>query len=418
MVDSPHLHDLNKRLIISTSEAKPSYLLIGRRGNYIKLSSSSYYLLRYVNAGISFEKLAEQLSKQCGHSVQTSEVETAYKQVVEDITKIETKEKNTPIGFWLRCQLVPANIVEHIAKVLSFAFHPIVFILLLISSITLLTLEIQNIFTSSFYSLGNGSFGSGFILFLISLLIHELGHASACMRFGMKPKEIGFLIYWIYPAFYSNVNEAWQLNRWQRVIVDLGGVFFQTVFGIVLLGIYHFYKWDAGRLGFVLITYNASLSLNPFLKFDGYWVVADAFGIVNLRQQVQRIIVFFYNRIVKRSTSPRPWSITTTIVISVYAITSISFWTYLTWRIAPEVWIILITYPYSLAMLIQELIIPPHRLATGRLHSVFSTTFIVVGVILILYNIAHQLYKLSEPLLARIIQSIHRSNRVAPDINK
>ncbi len=50
------------------------------------------------------------------------------------------------------------------------------------------------------------------IVFCI-LMIHEMGHAAAGRRFGIKPKEIGAGLYLIFPVLYTDVTEVWRLSK-------------------------------------------------------------------------------------------------------------------------------------------------------------------------------------------------------------
>src|ERR687885_676281 len=93
---------LNERLVIDTSEKDPVYLLIGKNGSHIRLSASAHQLLRSISSGISFEAMAEILSRQQDRSISPTEVETAYKYVVGQIAEIERTTNRNPPGFWLR----------------------------------------------------------------------------------------------------------------------------------------------------------------------------------------------------------------------------------------------------------------------------------------------------------------------------
>ena len=53
--------------------------------------------------------------------------------------------------------------------------------------------------------------------------------------FGALPDRIGIGIYVIYPALFSDVTAAWRLSRGQRVLVDLGGSYFQLLVTVALL---------------------------------------------------------------------------------------------------------------------------------------------------------------------------------------
>ena len=46
--------------------------------------------------------------------------------------------------------------------------------------------------------------------------------------------NIGFALYFIYPAFYTDVTKVWRLPRLKRAVVDLGGIYFQAILFVVL----------------------------------------------------------------------------------------------------------------------------------------------------------------------------------------
>jgi putative peptide zinc metalloprotease protein len=280
-VELQGLPNLNQRLIVDISEKCPVYLLMGKNGSYLRLSASAYQLLQCLSSGISVDELAEMLSQQQGRRVLPSEVEAASRKLLERIAEIEGKAKGLPLGFWLRIPCLPKAVVSRIARHLSVAFHSAVVLCLLsgIAVMTLLVFQERNGLSFSFHP---SVFWPAYVLFLLSLLVHEFGHASACARYRVKPSDIGITIYLIYPAFYSNVSAAWQLKRRQRVIVDLGGIFFQLSIGAVFVAVYLVSEWEPLRVAFLMILSSCLFTLNPVLKFDGYWIVADALGVTNL----------------------------------------------------------------------------------------------------------------------------------------
>ena len=170
------------------------------------------------DAGLSFDAMAERLRSQTGKTFSADELETAYHRILDRIQEIDRNASRDvlPASFWFRRKILPAALVGTLARRLAIAFHPIVAALFLgavLASITLLLVRNPHLgFTTA-------SFWAGYGLFVLSLLVHELGHASACARYGANPRDVGFTIYLIYPAFYSDVTSAWQLKRWQRVIV-------------------------------------------------------------------------------------------------------------------------------------------------------------------------------------------------------
>src|SRR5205814_2135476 len=53
-----------------------------------------------------------------------------------------------------------------------------------------------------------------------------------------RPGVIGVGIYVVWPAFFTNVTDSYRLSRAGRLRTDLGGIYFNAVFMLVLAGIY------------------------------------------------------------------------------------------------------------------------------------------------------------------------------------
>jgi len=166
-------------------------------------------------------------------------------------------------------------------------------------------------------------------------MFHELGHSAACRRYGASPSDIGFTIYLIYPAFYSDVSSSWQLSRWQRVAVDLGGNYFQCIAATIFALGFYITHWPALRIAQLMILSTCVFSLNPFFKFDGYWVMADMLGVTNLASQPFRIGKHLLARLMKRSSAPLPWPPVVTSILLVYSLFTTSVWSIFLWKLFP-----------------------------------------------------------------------------------
>ena len=124
-------------------------------------------------------------------------------------------------------------------------------------------------------------------LVLVGVLIHELGHVSALRRFGRRSGGIGFGIYWIFPTFYADVSEAWRLRARHRAVVDAGGLYFQGVY-MVGIGAWALVSRDPviPLLVMWISHFMMLYTLNPTLKFDGYWLLTDLTGYTNLHSRI------------------------------------------------------------------------------------------------------------------------------------
>jgi putative peptide zinc metalloprotease protein len=177
------------------------------------------------------------------------------------------------------------------------------------------------------------------LLVYLGVFFHELGHASACLRYGARHGEIGMGIYIIYPVFYCNVTDCWSLPRYRRAVVDLGGVYFQMLFGTLFC----FAWWWSGNELFALVVYSTLagliLNLNPFLKFDGYWLLTDLTGLPSMHRACRDLAKYLYFRLRRKTWVGRrpevfdtPYRIRFAIVV--YALLSGLFTVYITLRIA------------------------------------------------------------------------------------
>ncbi|HEV2707874.1 MAG TPA: hypothetical protein VGV59_18285 [Pyrinomonadaceae bacterium] len=129
-----------------------------------------------------------------------------------------------------------------------------------------------------------------YLVIIGSTLFHELGHAAACRRYGCPHGEIGFALYFIFPAFYTDVTKAWRLSPRRRAVVDIGGVYFQCLL-IIGFALYASLSDSAFALRVVWLTHFALFfTLNPVFKMDGYWLLSDLSGLTNLHQQVRQTL--------------------------------------------------------------------------------------------------------------------------------
>lgn len=394
MKELDNLSGLDQTLSIDTSEDDPVYMLHGRNRTQMRLSPAAYELLRGRKMGFSFEELAQTMSRQLGRPVSPDDVEHIYQRILEEIAEIERNPKRKRSGFLFRLPFVPKTVVNKIASYLSVGFLPITTLCVLggvIAAVAYVLIEgiaIDRTLPGFWWVI---------VLFMLSMFLHELGHASACLRYGAEPSQIGFTIYMIWPAFYCDVSSAWQLKRWQRVVVDLGGVYFQLIVAGCYAVAYVITDWEPLRIAVLFIIGSFLFSLNPIFKFDGYWMVADALGVTNLDQQRWRILRHFFERIIGRPVKPLPWPSKTVGTLAVFTVLSLSVWGYFMWRVFPVLWAQVAGYPSMIASLVSDLLNPPHLPDAQRLKALLPSTLIVVMAVLLLWKLVRRLtYSLTK----------------------
>src|SRR3954468_22685265 len=121
-----------------------------------------------------------------------------------------------------------------------------------------------------------------FGLAILSAGFHELGHASACRYGGATPSGMGMGLYMVWPAFYTDVTDAYRLPRRDRLRTDLGGVYFHAIVAVITMGIWLVWRVDALLLLVAIQLIEMVKQLSPVIRADGYHILADATGVPDL----------------------------------------------------------------------------------------------------------------------------------------
>ncbi len=119
-------------------------------------------------------------------------------------------------------------------------------------------------------------------LTVASAAFHEIGHAAACRYGGGKPGGMGAGIYLVWPAFYTDVTDAYRLPRRSRLRTDLGGIYFNAFVAVLTLGIWLATGIEALLLLIAVQMLEIVKNLSPVIRADGYHILSDATGVPDL----------------------------------------------------------------------------------------------------------------------------------------
>lgn len=124
------------------------------------------------------------------------------------------------------------------------------------------------------------------LLFLVSAIWHEMGHAAALARRGYPPGRMGLGVMVVIPVLFVDVTAIGLLPPPRRISVNAAGVCFQAGLGgmYVFMGESAGGGWfrDAGQLAAGSVLAAILWSLWPFIRSDGYWLAADLLGVPGL----------------------------------------------------------------------------------------------------------------------------------------
>ena len=124
---------------------------------------------------------------------------------------------------------------------------------------------------------------------LLAKTAHELGHAFTAKRYGLRVPTMGiaFLVFW--PVLYTDTTEAWKLTeRKQRLAISAAGISAELIIAVIALLLWGVFPDGPARSAiFVIATTSWVITLfvnsNPFVRFDGYYLLSDYLDIPNLQ---------------------------------------------------------------------------------------------------------------------------------------
>lgn len=197
--------------------------------------------------------------------------------------------KSTNSMLWARFPIVESQKFEPIFKFTHLLFNKWVAIIVMVILAGSAIYNIGNILTSHQVV---RQVNSVFIILIsyISLAMHEIGHASAAYHYGVRCGKMGIGMYLFSMVFFVDVSNTWKIESSKRVVVDLGGVYFQLIVTIPLMIAAITTKNVGYSVASVSIMVLSSTNFFPFLKLDGYWLLVDLLHVENLSVNAFKVV--------------------------------------------------------------------------------------------------------------------------------
>lgn len=173
------------------------------------------------------------------------------------------------------------------------------------------------------------------LIYPVVKAFHELGHAYATKYWGGEVHEIGIMLLVLTPVPYVDASSSTGFrSKHKRMVVGAIGIMTELFLGALAL-----FVWLNVESGAVsAITYNIMLisgvstlffNGNPLLRFDGYYVLADALEIPNLGTRSNKYLGYLFQRYILRvkdaespanTTGERVWMVIYGIAAFLYRI--------------------------------------------------------------------------------------------------
>src|ERR1700675_1341481 len=193
----------------------------------------------------------------------------------------------------------PDKVLTKLDPYLGWMFTPgfVIFsILLFITTLYLVAGDWNHVQTDTqaFYSFkGKTAYDIWIFWFLLMAIgaIHEFGHGLTCKHFGGEVHQMGFLLIYFTPAFYTDTTDILLFDRTsRRQWVIFAGMWIELVVCGLCTLLWHFsvpgtFVNDLAYKAMLLSGIEGTLfNLDPLIKADGYYALSQYLGVDNLRE--------------------------------------------------------------------------------------------------------------------------------------
>ncbi len=176
-----------------------------------------------------------------------------------------------------------------------------------------------------------------YLIYFLSMLIHECAHGATVKHYGRRVISAGFLIYYGLPFFFVDTTDILMKDRRDRIRVSFAGPFSNGVLaGVFLLatflmqtGLTREILLTSGILNAILFIFN----LLPIAETDGHYIIEDFTRIPGIRCKAFN---FLRHRFIRKLRKRSPWS-REDIIFLVYGLISVTGTFYLIY-LAVELW--------------------------------------------------------------------------------
>lgn len=183
------------------------------------------------------------------------------------------------------------------------------------------------------------------VAWILLKVVHEFGHAVFALQAGSQIRSAGISFIFFAPVPFVDVSDLWRVpSRWHRILCSAGGMFMEIVTSALIIIVafsfdhqtFRYFACAVATMGTVnTIAFNA----NPFIRFDGYFILADFLQRANLWADGQRAVRQFTQRVLhpwKPVAGPwNIWMLGYGIVCNIYRfamLIGVAIWALVVWR--------------------------------------------------------------------------------------
>ena len=265
----------------------------------VPLSRLLFQIVREARPGAAEREIAERAGGRLGVRISADQVRYVLEARLHPLGLVAGADGSAPVlrrldplrGLTLRFGTLPPRVVDALGGALAPLLRPLVLVPVLA------VLLAFDGWLFAVHGVGGGLSAVierpaiGLLLLALSyasLFVHECGHAAACRYGGARPGAMGAGVYFLWPALYTDLTDAYRLGRAGRLRTDLGGIYFNGLYSLGLAAVYAATGFEPLLLAVAAQHALAFQQFMPWLRLDGSYVVADAIGVPDLFSRIRR----------------------------------------------------------------------------------------------------------------------------------
>jgi putative peptide zinc metalloprotease protein len=280
---------------------EPPHYVRRSDGEVVQLSQLLFVIAQHAEQGRQLGEIAQRAGAQLDLRIRPDQVRYVLEHKLHPLGVVAGADGSAPqlerldplLALKFRVGVVPPKVVQAVAAPLAALFRTPVVLAVLASLLAF------DAWLFGVHGIGRGLshvISQPSLMLLLtgltyaSLAFHECGHAAACRRGGARPGAIGVGLYLVWPVMYTDVTDSYRLGRRGRLRTDLGGVYFNGLFAVSLAIAYGISGFEPLLLAVVaqhLIVLDQFL---PWVRLDGYYVVADLIGVSDLFSRIKPVL--------------------------------------------------------------------------------------------------------------------------------
>ncbi len=241
------------------------------------------------------------------------------------LTRTKIPGTSTPTKSWLKWLgsylffripiLRPDSFLSRIEPFIRFLWSPIfvgIYVFLSAIGVVLVSQQIELYLSTVNYLLTP----SGMFLFTVALAVvkiaHEMAHGLASKTHGLYVRRMGVAFMVFVPMLYTDTTDAWKLpTKKSRLLIDGAGIMTEMVIaGLALFGwtLVSDGPWKSLLFALSSATVISTLlgNLNPMMRFDGYYLLMDWWGVSNLHSRATMMLRYKIRRWILNWQGPSP----------------------------------------------------------------------------------------------------------------